>query len=268
MQAIRSIIRDLSQYVFSRRKAAKDMQDGFAEQAALESVINAYRRGDYDTALAFAEGLKQDGHKTAMYCFFQGILLQQLEQFDQSERWLRESVALATDEERRAVSLSTLGQVLVEQHRYDEAMQCFEKSLECAPRRGAAYRDQAELWLRRETRPLEALRCARLAVEKERIGEGPSLEAKNLNLSEDLATLAWAVAEASRDESEVDRLVHEAVPLVGSGTVSSAAQVHYHAGRAYAALGKAAKSEFHFGEAARMDPNGHWGRAAEKRLIG
>jgi len=82
--------------------------------------------------------------------------------------------------------------------------------------------------------------------------------------------LAWAVAESSRDRTEVDRLVSEAVPMIETAHLSSGngaaqpviAQVHYYCGRAYAALGDPVKGSQHFEEAARQDPKGKWGRHA------
>ena len=114
----------------------------------------------------------------------------------------------------------------------------------------------------------DSLQWAQRAVQEDRDRSRESLngppeirEVCNINLAEDLATLAWAVAAGSRDRAEVDRLVNEAVNLVGTAS-SPAALVHCHSGQAYLSLGDSAQSDRHFGEAARIDPNGFRGRSA------
>ncbi len=244
----------------------------------MDAVLAAYRRGDYQLALQSSEGLKRARKNTRQYCFYRGTMLLQLGNLDEAERWLRQSIVLSTKDQmstsskthreaarkHTALASSTLGQLLLEKSHYDEAMRCFESSLKNSPGHGLAHRDLAEAWLRRGNRPAEALKWARLAVEQDRTRSRESEEADNINLSEDLATLAWAVAAASQDRAEVDRLIGEAVPLIGVRSVPPAAQVHYQAGLAYAALGDKDQSASYLAEAARIDPTGRWGRAASR----
>jgi tetratricopeptide (TPR) repeat protein len=159
-----------------------------------------------------------------------------------------------------ALAYSSHGQVLVELERCEEALKCFETSRQCDPNRGGADRDTAHAWLIRG-KPEQALNWAKSALEKERASTGDK-ESRELNLRESLATLAWAVASTRGDREEVDRLAAEAIPPPETRAPSSCAEVHIHLGKAYAALGDSAKSEWHFEEAARIDPKGLWGRAA------
>jgi tetratricopeptide (TPR) repeat protein len=254
---------------------------------AMDDVLAAYRRGDYQLALQSSEGLKRARKNTRQYCFYRGSMLLQLGNLDEAERWLRQSLVLSTKDEmsasskthreaarkHTALASSTLGQLLLEKSHYDDAMRCFESSLKNSPGRGLAQRDLAEAWLRRGNRPAEALKWARLAVEQDRNAPLKSEEADNINLSEDLATLAWAVAAASPEpdsaRAEVDRLIGEAVPMIlsardGARAVPPTALVHYQAGLAYAALGDKEQSERYLAEAGRIDPTGRWGRAARR----
>lgn len=267
VQLLRMLIMGLV-YAFRHRKATAKLRSLTEQQNTIHSVLDAFRRGDYETALQAAEGLRTEGSWTPEYCFFRGSMLTHLGQFDEAEKWLRENVAREKDNKRSALNYSTLGQLLVHQQRYDQAMDCFATSLRLWPNRGSTHRDIAEAWLRRGNRPSEALQSARLAVDKDRAVEGVSREVRDVNLGEDLATLAWAVAVASRERAEVDRLAAEAVSLVGSHPISSVAQVHYHSGQAYAALGDPGRSAYHFEEAARIDPQGVWGRAARAMETG
>jgi tetratricopeptide (TPR) repeat protein len=161
-----------------------------------------------------------------------------------------------------ALHRAGLGELYLEQGRYDEAVKCFEASLRDWPGHGPFHAQMAGACLRRGDPPADALKWATLAVEEDRAGKGVLPEAYNMNLCEDLGTLAWAVAAASHDRPQVDRLVDEAVKLAGTLSVPTSAQVNFQSGLAYAALGDEERSAQYLKEAARIDPQGRWGRAA------
>lgn len=237
---------------------------------ALSAVMEAYRQGDYARALQATEGLRAADQETS-YCFYHGAMLMHLGRLQEAESFQRRNVLRQEDSRRSALAYSMLGQNLQEQGRFEEAMDCFEAALRRCPGKGSVYRHMADLHLHRDC-PTEALKQARLAVEAERNvrDDIPGLEESNrLNLGEALATLAWATAMARRDRALVDSMLAEAIPLMGSKARPTLAQVHYSAGRAYAALGDAAKAAEHLDEALRLDPNGTWGRlsrASKSRL--
>ena len=72
--------------------------------------------------------------------------------------------------------------------------------------------------------------------------------------------LAWAVAASSGNVREVESLLEEAFLLCGDDTKPILAQLHYHAGRAYAALNMPEKSRDHLRQATEADPQGIFGR--------
>jgi tetratricopeptide (TPR) repeat protein len=240
------------------RKSMEHLRSLMGKQRGIAAVLDAYRLGDYETGLRASAALQSADE--ASYYFFHGSMLTQLGRFQEAERDLRKCASLPQDGPLTAIAYSSLGQLLVESERYDEAMKCFETSLRHDPQRGASDRDIACAWLRRG-KAAEALKSARAAVEKERGSTLPA-EAGDLNLREALATLAWAVASTSHDRGEVDHLAAEAAPPERTCAPASCAEVHVNLGKAYAALGDAHTCERHFAEAARVDPNGLWGRAA------
>ena len=242
------------------RKARSKIRSGGWWAGRHRAMFDAYSRGDYEASLEISRGLFDD--------FFTGNLLLQLGRFAEAEQLLQRAVDYQKEPRLAALANTVLGQLLLRQQNYERAIECFEVALRLWPDRGSTHRDIAEAWLRRGGNPSEPLRWARLAVEKERAGEGVSPETKKTNLSEDLATLAWAVAADSGDAAEVERLCAEAVGLCGAEPVTSAAQVHCHCGLAYAALGDEAKKGRHFEEAARVDPHGVWGREARSMTAG
>jgi tetratricopeptide (TPR) repeat protein len=210
----------------------------------------AYIRGDYEQA----KSLAQDP-------FVQADLDRQLGHFAEAEQRLRTLSQAQENPKLGALIQDTLGEVLVEQGRHEEAMHCFQAALRLWPERGSTYRSVAEASLRRGGDSAEALRWARLAVEKEKAGPGVSVDVKAMNLGLDLATLAWAVAVHTHDMTEVDRLAEEvAQPAITP--VCTQARVNYQFGKAWAALGDSARSSAHFRHAAQVDPNGIWGKAS------
>jgi tetratricopeptide (TPR) repeat protein len=242
------------------KKAMANLSASSARLATHNRMMEAYRLGDYESALREAEFMK-DSNK-AGYFFFRGVLLTELGRFEEAEELLRKNVLIESRTHQSALGYSSLGHLMLERDRYEEALECFSSSLRHMPDRGATHRDVAETWLKRGNNSSEALKWAQLAVEKERAGPVLSAEVRDSNLGENLATLAWAVAVSSRDRQAVDRLLAEAVPMVKTLAVSTAAQVHYHAGRTCAELGDTAKSEEYFQEAS----HGRWGRAARAAL--
>jgi len=223
-------------------------------------MLTAYTRGDYANALAMSDMAASCGSNEGV---FRGDLLMQLGRFAEAEQTLAHALTLETEPKSTALANCVMGELFLHQQRYEHASSCFVTAVKLWPERGSTHRDIAEVWLRRGGNPTEALRWARLAVEKEKASQGFAPVTKVANLGAELATLAWAVAVCSRDAAEVERLVAEADSLCGGVPVSTIARVHVFCGMAYAALGDEAKRTQHFAAAARADANGIWGREAQ-----
>jgi tetratricopeptide (TPR) repeat protein len=244
--------------------------------ASRRSWLAAYRRGDYAAALQATEGLRK-ARTIREYWFLRGGALMQPGQLDEAEKSLNQAMELMRpsgaaiqgpreSRKRSALGSAILIELYLEQSRYDEAVKRSEASLRDLPGHGPFHAYMAEACLRRGDRPGEALKWATLAVEEDRTDKALPRESHNSNLSEHLATLAWAVAVASRDRAQVDRLVDEAVNLADAlSIVPTSAQVHFKSGLAYAALGDEERCTRYFEEAARIDPQGRWGRAARAK---
>jgi tetratricopeptide (TPR) repeat protein len=242
---------------FNYRRQMKKIQTKGGYRAAMDNMLEAYRRGDYAGAIQASMGMDP---------YFHGAMLMQLGRFDEAQQWLEQVTATQKETRLLALANSTLGQLCLQQQHYDEAQKRFQTALSLWPDRASTHRDLAELHLRRDNLS-EGLHWAHLAVEKERAGEGVTPETQKTNLCEELATLAWAVAANSHDRSEVDRLAAEALDLAANNPVSSTAQIHFQVAQAYGLLGDTATSGRHFEEAARVDPNGLWGRAAQALAV-
>lgn len=251
-------LRLLLEIFFAYRRAKKNLES--AQRSArsammLDPAMAAYRVGQYEKART----LTTDP-------FLQAEMLIQLDRAAEGEQLLRQMAQTEQEPRRMALIQSALGQVLLRQKRYDEAMEYFQRALRNWPERGSTYRVIAEWWLRRGDNPAEALRWAGLAVAKEKAGRGLSEDSKAISLGEELATLAWAVAVHSRDGAEVDRLCEE-VAFPAITPVCTLAMTSFHFGKAWAALGAAAQSARYFESAAIRDPNGIWGREAASMAV-
>lgn len=253
---------------FGNQKSVARLRQGMATLKAIDAEMEPYRRGDYEAALVAAEGFRHGGEVSASYSFYRGACLAHLGRLPEAEVWLRRNIEMRKEDEKRhlAIGCTTLGHLLLQAGRYDEAIDCFETSMRHFPGRSSGYRSMAEAFLLRGDNPSEALRWSRLAIDHAKADQEISPALRKMNLGEGLATLAWASAAVTHDATEVARLISEAVSGVGSTTVSSTAQVHYHAGRAFDELGDQAHSAHHYQEAARLDPQGEWGRAAKATM--
>jgi tetratricopeptide (TPR) repeat protein len=233
--------------------------------AAMNAVMSAYRARDYARALQKTEGMRNGSSKTAEYCFYRGAMLHHLGQLTEAEASLRDALPLQPTDQLKALSYNTLAMILMDQERFTEAITFFESAGRAWPDRGSNQRGIAEVWLRQGRELSEAMDHARRAVEIDRAATGMKKEALDLRLAEDLAVLAWAVANSGGAE-EVESLLIEAFTLCGTNTKPILAQLHYHAGKAYAALKDAQNSQAHFRQAAELDPQGTVGRFARALL--
>jgi len=251
--------------VLNFRMAERNLKTAMSARNSPQLMMNAYNCGQYQDALAFCNASMQCGMDLGV---FQGDLLMQLGRFADAEQVLAQALTRETEPKSTALAHCCLGELFLVQQRYEQAMRCFTTAQSLWPERGATFRSIAEVWLRRGDNPAEALRCANLAVQTEKAHQGVAPMTKVMNLGAELATLAWAVAATSRNAEQVDRWVAEADSYGAGIPVTSIAQMHVYSGMAYTALGDDAKRAQHFEAAARMDPNGVWGREAQGQCVG
>jgi tetratricopeptide (TPR) repeat protein len=236
----------------------------FIRLRTLKAQLAAYRRGDYEGQLkaieAFRVGKSEPGH----YLGFRGSACYQLGRLQEAEQALRRSLAMETNAQLRTVCRDELGRVLMEQGRCDEAEDCFRQCIVEWPKRGGSHRSIAELLLRSGQEKEAALTAARQAEADDRAASvGVSKlgkEEHNVNLSESLAVLAWALAANGAGAEALEPVLKEAFELCPETTIPIRAELHYFAGHAYAALGNQSESQRHLHRALAVDPIGNYGR--------
>lgn len=252
--------------------------------ALISAVTDLYRKGDFEAALQATEGLNVQG-KEANYLYYRGDTLRELGRLDEAEEVLKRAVAVSEQEQMEvhgrtirdgvlrmkqlvrlfAFANQSLAGVYLLQGRYDDAIKALEVSLRERPNRGSAQRQLGEVYLRMG-KTAEALEWCQRAVETERAGPIESRELHEMHLAEELATLAWAVAVARSDQSQVEKLVTEADQLAAHKPVMFFGRVNLHVGFAYEALGNPQEAIRRLTAAASSDTHGAAGRLATARL--
>src|SRR5579863_994386 len=142
------------------RKSMETIRTSGDKVRTIDAILAGLKRGDYEGALRSADELKSND---PAYHYFHGSLSMQLGRFAEAEKYLRRCAAMPQSERLAAIAYTSLGHILLETGRYEEAVKCFETSLRYSPERGSTYRDLAETALRRGD-PAEALKFARTAV--------------------------------------------------------------------------------------------------------
>jgi|SRR5579871_766598 len=256
----------LIELILNFRMAEKNLEIAMGQRKNSEQgLMQAFNSGQYEQALAISSAAMRHGAKLGV---FHGSLLMQVGRLIEAEQVISQALPQETEPRSAALAHCVLGEVYMFQRQYDKALAIYNTALRLWPERGGTYRAIAEVGLRRGDDSSIALQWASQAVEKEKASQGIAPMTKVMNLALELTTLAWAVGVSSRNAPAVDRLVAEADSYCAGIPVSSIAQVHVYSGLAYAALGNQGKHAQHFEIAARIDPNGAWGREAQSQAVG
>jgi tetratricopeptide (TPR) repeat protein len=235
-------------------------------QALAVRLLNgAMKRGDYEGALNIIrwthfynpsgmEPLRMSGH----------VLLIS-GRYREAEDTLRRSLASSQARESYGSALEYLGDALMEQGRYDEAMRSYEAALHAFPWRRRPYRGMAEVLLRRGEKPQQALEY----IEKILDFSGISWSQRKLNGNpqDDYWSLkAWALARLGRT-SEVADAIESALKVTNKSSAPDMAATHYRAGIAMLTMGHESAANEHFKLAMQFDPHGRRGTLAKAALL-
>jgi tetratricopeptide (TPR) repeat protein len=224
----------------------------------------AAKRSDYDGALnvirwanfynpSGIEALRMSGH-----------MLLLAGRYQEAENTLRRSLASSHARETYGSALEYLGDALMEQGRYEEAMRSYEAALHAFPWRRRPYRGMAEMLLRREVEPARALEYVEKIVDfsgiswRERKGNGKPED-------DYWALKAWALAQVGRT-SEVAEAIRNALRDTNKEALPDMATTHYRAGMAMRAQANESAANEHFKLAMQFDPDGRRGTLARAAL--
>lgn len=224
-------------------------------------IDQALRRADYKQAedyLQRPEGLITPAiqmQKLGTVLFWEGRLRE-------SALCLRRSLAEGQDDVlfRPGVALDRLGDVLLAQENYEEAMQAYAAAIEIDPSLGHPYSGQAEVYLRQGVEPERALKLASWGLQIDRQSLLRRF-ARRRELSELWANEAQALA-AMDYPADADACLAAAFREGDPNFKPGLAALHYRVGLAMAFRDLLVAAEAHFRSAQQTDPSGLYGQMA------
>ncbi|HTS64601.1 MAG TPA: tetratricopeptide repeat protein [Candidatus Acidoferrales bacterium] len=224
----------------------------------------AIRRGEYDRALAFVRWFHCYNPGGSRALRFRGFALMMAGRSREAEEVLRRAIARETRNADQAYALDHLGDALLDQGRYQEAMRSFEAALRAQTGFRRPYRGMAEALLRQHKDPQRALEL----VESIAGSSGPSRNRWTVNgeVRDDYWGLkAWALAELGRG-GEVASAVENAFGATNLKSPADAAATCYRAGMAMLAAGNEGAGIAYLKRACEADPKGRRGALARSAL--
>ena len=248
------------------RNGFESMSSSLGPSSSADTVMLAFRMGDYEAALKRAEGLPKTSHD---YLLYRGLVLHKLGKLDEALMSLdRAAIMEGLNKKQMAQNYLGLGLVLRDKGMTEEAVLCFEESLKHQPDHGSFYRAMSTALLLGGIRPADAVQKAQVSVNLENRLQVSSPDSLDMSLCESVSVLAWAHAANTKDEWEVGKLEREAKALLDVTNKPAAGMVYFSFGKAYLALDKLAQSAENFEKAARLEPQGNYGRWSSEALEG
>ena len=231
---------------------------------AVKLLHRAVQRGDYDGALNIIRWTHFYNPSGLEPLRMSGQILVSAGRYREAEDTLRRSLASSRAGASYGSALEYLGDALLEQGRYDEAMRSYEAALLAFPWRHRPYRGMAELLLRRGEKPGQALEYIEKIIDFS--GLSWSQRKGNGKPQDDYWALkSWALARVG-NTSEVAEAIENALRDTNKNTAPDLATTHYRAGMAMQALGDESAANTHFKLAIELDPHGRRGMLATAAL--
>ncbi|HYL78908.1 MAG TPA: hypothetical protein VEU96_32255 [Bryobacteraceae bacterium] len=237
---------------------------GVYEGLATSLMNGALKKGQYDRALNIirlfnfynpsgVEALRAAGHVQLL-----------AGRYREAEYTLRGSIASAQARESYGSALEFLGDALMEQGRYDEAMRSYEAALYAFSWRRRPYRGMAEMLLRQGKQTEQALEWIEKIVDF--AGLSFTQRKSNGRPQDDYWALkAWALARMGRG-GEVAAAIDEALKATDKNVLPDLATTYYRAGMAMQALGNESAARDYFQRAVDLDPAGRRGTLAKAAM--
>jgi tetratricopeptide (TPR) repeat protein len=222
-------------------------------QVIMASLLSpALQSGNYDRALNIVRWLNFYNPSGMEALRKTGYLLLFAGRHREAEDTLRRSLASAQARTSYASALEYLGDALMEQGRYDEAMRSYEAAVYAFPWWRRAYRGMAETLLRQGKKPEQALEWIEKIVDF--AGLSYAQRKQNGRPQDDYWALkAWALARLGR-RSEVPDAIEKALQATNKKVLPDLAATYYRAGMAMQAISNDAAAREYLTRGADLDP--------------
>jgi tetratricopeptide (TPR) repeat protein len=231
---------------------------------AVKVMNQAVRRGDYEGALKIIRWFHFYNPSGSEALRLSGHILLLAGRYPEAEDALRHSFTSSHAAATYGIALEYLGDTLMEERRYDEALRCFEAALHTFTWLRRPYRGMAEMLLRQGKDPQKALQYIESIIDFAGLSQ---LQIKNNGRPQDdyWSLKAWALA-CIGQSSEVPGAIESALKATSPECRPDLATTHYRAGMAMQALGNISEAQEHFRRAVEFDPNGRRGTLAKAAL--
>lgn len=242
-------------------------------------VNAAVKRGDYDSALRrlrLVEKISPGQDQSLNHV----PILMLAGRYAEAETLLRTRLSTTPRQQSDLIAettqkatLASLGRVLMEQGKYEEAMHTFELALERNDAMSntselfigpSAYKGLAEVYLRQGIRPQRALEL----LDRASIARSDDFMGRlfgNFHVPETLTDRAWALALLHRYAEARDTLA-QAFQNSPRKHKPGIASLHYRAGHVMWLCGYKTEAIEHWTQARQMDAQGHYGRLAVQAM--
>jgi tetratricopeptide (TPR) repeat protein len=231
---------------------------------AIRAMERAMWRADYDAALKVIRLFHFLDSESATALRRRGYVFLLAARYREAEAALRQAAAKQGTGFDSAVTIEFLGDALMEQGRYDEALRSYQAALHALPGFRRPYRGMAELTLRLANNPPQALEYVESSAVagrfnfRERFLRGRSND-------DYWALKAWALGQLGRS-GEVAPAIEKAFKATNRKSCVDMATTTYRAGMAMRAMGDETAATGYFKRTLELDPHGRRGALAQTAL--
>jgi tetratricopeptide (TPR) repeat protein len=236
------------------------------KQGGVRRSMECLKRGDYNRALAQADDLLRWYPGSVVYNSLRASALRGSGRLDEAEQAFAVCIALSQGKSRlaQAAGLDAMGNVWRDQGKFNQAEAAFQSAKELDPNYGTPYCGLAEVYLRRDHSPEEALRL---------LDEGLKLTENDKRLPERLrkdladrwASRADALARLRRTR-EAEESLQKAAELADPSTIPDMAGMLWRSGEALRHMDRESEAAELFERAAQIDPQGLFGKRSAAAL--
>jgi tetratricopeptide (TPR) repeat protein len=214
--------------------------------------------GDYEGALRRVRWLSL-GVPNAMTLHREGLLLSKAGRLSEAEQRYRQALAMADGTKYRVERLhASLGYVLMDRGRHQEAEKCFERAIKTGDVTGSSQAGLAEVRLVQGVEAEQALEYAEKAIEKAK------RRPDKLVPGQFSADQAWALALLGRSDEAREALAQAF--RVPEASAPGRAEMHWRAGMTMAAMQQPEEAWKHFEMGHKADPHGKYGHRCGEHL--
>ena len=222
---------------------------------SMHSVMEAYRKGDYQLALERTDKIDPAFNDRFGEFRIRATIHYRRQEFDEAEIMVRKALVAQWDARRASQLLVLVSSVLLEKGQYSEAGKALDGASELDRLNGSVDRIRALLLLRQGLEPVRALELSQKALVCPENEKGLAL-----------AVRAWALGENGR-EAEARTAIEHAWDLPSTkASKPDMAEIAFYAGQALRYCAVSISSERYFIKSVEADPHGLFGALSNLAL--